>query len=416
MTIQGSSRRSFLGYGMGVVGIGGVLPGYLVRTALAGPAAEAGQRVLVVLQLSGGNDALSMVVPHGHAEYAKVRQTTRIQDDEVIKINNELGLHPNLKGLKELMDQGVLAALPGVGYPKPNLSHFHSQDIWHTADYRGRNARYGWLGKAIDVGFPGNPDPLLSIAVGVGSTPLAMEGKEHLGVSLQTPESFRFVGDRGDERRAAAYRKMQELATRREQRLSELGFVSQTAAVANTSSDKIRQRAEEYKPTVEYPQTALGRQLQSIAALIVGGLTTRIFFTTHPGGFDTHANQRPHHDRLMGELNAALVAFYKDLECQKQAHRVLLMTTSEFGRTVKENGTQGTDHGTAASMLMLSPGVKAGICGKHPSLSDVTGGGGNWLKHTHDFRGVYASVLEKWLKIPSGPVLGEKFDPVDCIA
>jgi uncharacterized protein (DUF1501 family) len=413
MTLSFSTRRAFLGYGMGIVGVGAALPNYLVRTAWAGPKAEAGQRVLVVLQLSGGNDAMSMLVPYGQAEYAKVRQTTRIQDNEVIKLNSELGLHPNLKGL---IDQGACATLPGVGYPRPNLSHFHSQDIWHTADYRGRNARYGWLGKAIDAGFSGNPDPLLSVAVGVGSTPLAMEGKEHLGVSLQTPESFRFVGDRGDERRGTAYRKLQELATRRPERLSELGFVSQTAAVANSSSDQIRKQAEDYKPTIEYPQTPLGRQLRSIAALIVGGLPTRIFFTTHPGGFDTHANQRVHHDRLMADLNDALFAFYKDLERQKQAARVLTMTTSEFGRTVKENGTQGTDHGAAAAMLMLGPGVKPGIRGTHPSLSDVMGGGGNWLKHTADFRGVYATVLEKWLNIPSEPVLGEKFDLVDCIA
>src|SRR5262245_33077547 len=333
MTVSLSSRREFLRYAVGVMGVGAAVPNYLVRTALAGPGPEAGQRVLVVLQLSGGNEAMSMLGPYGHPEYSKVRQVTRIQDNEVIKINNELGMHPNLKGLKELMDQGSFAVIPGVGYPKPNLSHFHSQDIWHTADYRGRNARYGWLGKAIDAGYPGNHDPLLSMAIGVGSTPLAMEGKDHLGVSLQTPESFRFVGDRGDQQRGDAYRKLQELASRRTERLSELGFVSTTAAVANFSSDQIRQRAEAYKPTAQYPDTPLGRELRSIAALIVGGLPTRIFFTTHPGGFDTHANQRAHHDKLMADLNDALFAFYKDLAAQKQAHRVLTMTTSEFGRT-----------------------------------------------------------------------------------
>jgi uncharacterized protein (DUF1501 family) len=383
---------------------------------MAAPTAAEGQRVLVVLQLSGGNDAMSMLVPYGHAEYGKARQTTRIQDNEVIKVNNELGLHPHLKGLKELMDRGAFAVIPGVGYPKPNLSHFHSQDIWHTADYRGRNARYGWLAKAIDAGFSGNHDPLLSVAVGVGSTPLAMEGKDHLGVSLQTPESFRFVGDRGEQQRGQAYRKLQELATQRSERLSELSFVSTTAAVANSSSDQIRRRAEDYKPALEYPKTPLGRELQSIAALVVGGLPTRIFFTTQPGGFDTHANQRTHHDRLMTELNDALFAFYQDLAAKKQASRVLTMTTSEFGRTVKENGTQGTDHGAAAAMLLIGPGVKPGIRGTHPSLSDVMGGGGNWLKHTADFRSIYATVLEKWLNIPSEPVLGEKFEFVDCIA
>ena len=223
------------------------------------------------------------------------------------------------------------------------------------------------------------------------------------------------VGDRGDQERGAAYRRLQELSKERRLPLSELHFVSQTAATANACSDQIRQRAVNYKPTVEYPQTALGNNLRSIAALIAGGLSTRIFFTTHPGGYDTHGNQRPHHDRLMTDLNNAVFAFYKDLERQKQAARVLTLTTSEFGRTVKENGSQGTDHGTAASLLLLGPGVKAGICGTHPSLTDVTGGGGNWLKHTADFRGMYATVMEKWLGIASQPVLGEKYDLIDCI-
>jgi uncharacterized protein (DUF1501 family) len=416
MNVRIATRREFVTNGLGIVGIGAALPNYLLRSAWAALKADAGQRVLVVVQFSGGNDGLSMVVPYGHAEYSRVRQATRIQDNEVIKLTSELGLHPALKGVKELIDQGAGAVIPGVGYPNPNLSHFHSQDIWHTSDRRGRDARFGWIGKAADAGFPGNYDPLLTVAVGVGSTPLAMESKDHLGVSLQTTDSFRFVGDRGDKERSTAYRRLQDLANERRQSLSELHFVTQTATTANACSDQIRERALNYKPTVEYPSTPLANNLRSIAALVAGGLTTRIFFTTHPGGFDTHGNQRPHHDRLMTDFNNAITAFYKDLENQKQASRVLTVTTSEFGRTVKENGSQGTYHGTAASLLMLGPGVKPGIHGQHPSLTDVTGGGGNWLKHTWDFRSVYATVLEKWLGIGSDPVLGEKFDFVDCIA
>ncbi len=414
-----ATRREFLGYGLGVVGIGSVLPDYLIRTALAGPQAQAGQKVLVVVQLNGGHDAMSALVPYGQEEYAKLRNFTRIRDNEVIKLNAELGLHPNLAGCKQMLDQASFAALPGVGYPNPNLSHFHSQDIWHTADMRGRQIQptaYGWIGRAADIGFQGNPDPKVALAVGTGAAPIAIQGKEHPGIAFDVPDSFRYIGDRGDQQRGAIYRQLNELAKDKPQPLQELHFVTQSAIAANTSSDQIRQVAAAYKPTIEYPNTGLGRNLRSIAGLIAGGLSTRIYFTFHGGGFDTHVNQRPHHDNLMRELNDAIVAFYKDLTAQKQAQRVLTFTTSDFGRTARENGGKGTDHGAAAGMFMFGPGVKPGVHGAHPSLKDVIGGGGDWLKMTTDYRSVYATVLEKWFAIPSEPVLGAKYPLIDCIA
>jgi uncharacterized protein (DUF1501 family) len=412
-----ATRRELLKYGLGVIGVGYTLPDYLIQTALAGPQAEPGQRVFVVIQLNGGHDAVSALVPYGHEDYGKARRATRIQDNEVIKLNNELGLHPNLKGFKELLDQGAFAAIPGVGYPNPNLSHFHSEDIWHTADMRGRAAPSGgWIGRTADVGFKGNVDPKLVIAVGMGSAPIAIQGKEHPGLAFNDPNSFRYVGDRGDQQRGAIYRQINELAKDKPQPLQELQFVTQSALAANASSDQIRQVAAAYKPTVEYPQHPLGNYLRHIAALIVGGLSTRIYFTFHPTGYDTHAKQRPHHDRLMAEMNGAIYAFYKDLMNQKQAQRVLTLTTSEFGRTAKENGTEGTDHGAAAGMFLFGPGLKPGIHGTQPTFKDVFGGGGDWLKFTTDFRSVYASVMEKWLGIPSEPVLGAKFPLIDCIA
>lgn len=414
-----ATRREFLGRGLGVVGVGAVLPNYLIRTALAGPAAEAGQRVLVVVQLSGGHDALSALVPYGHAEYAKARNVTRIKDDEVVKLNDELGLHPNLAGFKRLMDEGMFAALPGVGYPSPNLSHFHSQDIWQTADMRGRLCEYGkgpfgWIGRACDAAYAGNADPLLALAVGTGATPIAVQGKDHLGLAFDSPEEFRYRGDRGDARVAELYQQLNEGALEHAAPLGELQFVTNAAIAANASSEQVRRIAAEHRPAIEYPETGLGRHLRTIAGLIVGGLSTRIYFTFHGGGFDTHVKQRPHHDRLMKDLNDAIVAFYADLGAHQQAQRVLTFTTSEFGRTVKENGGEGTDHGAAAAMFMFGP-VKAGVHGAHPSMKDVFGGGGDWLKETTDFRSVYATALETWLGVPSEPVLG-KYPLLDCIA
>jgi uncharacterized protein (DUF1501 family) len=408
-----TNRREFLLRGVGVVGAGAAVPTYLVRTALAAPAAEAGQRVVLLLQLGGGNDALSSLVPYGHKEYAQVRQATRIKDEEVIKLNNELGLHPKLTGFKELFDQGAFAAIPGVGYPNPNYSHFTATDIWHTANQTPESALFGWLGRASDLAFRDNPDPKLTIAVGTVRTPRALIGKEHPALSFGDPESYRYAADRGDAARQAVYRKLNHVAGG--DAATSLHFVSQTAVNANDSSDQIRQLARDYKSQVEYPKTGLAQNLRNIAALIVGGLSTRIYFTEQ-GGYDTHAGQRNHHDNLMAQLNDALSAFYKDLAAHGHAQRVLTFTTSEFGRNVKENGSQGTDHGAASAQFMFGPGVKPGVHGQHPSLSDVQGGGAGSLKHAVDFRSVYASVMEKWLGCPSEPVLGQKYPLIDCIS
>ncbi len=405
-----ATRREFLLRSVGVVGVGAALPTLLIRTAQA---AQAGQRVVLLLQLGGGHDAMSALVPYGHEEYAKVRQATRINDNEVIKLNNELGLHPKLTGFKELFDQGAFAAIPGVGYPNPNYSHFTAADIWHTADQRPEAAPFGWLGRAADQAFRDNPDPKLTISVGTARSPRALIGKEHPGLSFGDPESYRYAGDRGDPARQAIYRRLNHLAD--EGSSASLHFVTQTAGNANESSDQIRQLAREYKSTVEYPKDGLAQNLRNIAALIVGGLSTRVYFTEQ-GGYDTHAGQRNHHDNLMARLNDAVSAFYKDLTAQGHAQRVLTFTTSEFGRNVKENGSQGTDHGAASSQFMFGPGVKPGIHGQHPSLTDLQGGGAGSLKHAVDFRSVYATVMEKWLECPSEPVLGQQYPLVDCIA
>lgn len=410
---QIANRRAFLTRGLGALGVSAALPHYLARTALAAPQAEGGQQVLVVVQLSGGHDAISALVPYGHAEYHKLRTATRISDDEVIKINNELGLHPQLAGFKELLDQGAMAALPGVGYPNPNYSHFTATDIWHTARYDAKQEPLGWIGRVLDCGHKDDRDPTISIAVGTGKSPRVMVGRHHPGVAFNRVDLYRYTGDRGDQTRLAAYRRLNEPGAAAP--TDSLSFIAATSAQANASSERVRQLAGAYKPQVQYPRTGLGQNLQIIASLIAGGLSTRIFFT-ETGGFDTHRGQRARHDRLMSDLNGAIAAFQKDLSLQGHAQRVLTVTTSEFGRRVQENGTEGTDHGAASAQFMFGPGVKPGIHGAHPSLTDLQGGGGGSLKHTTDFRSVYATVIEKWLGISSQAVLGEKFALVDCIA
>jgi uncharacterized protein (DUF1501 family) len=405
------TRREFITRGLGLVGVGAALPDFLLRTALAGPTA-AGERVIVVIQLSGGNDCLSSLVPYGHAEYGKLRKTTRIADTEVIKLNNELGLHPKLKGFKELLDGGMFATVPGVGYPNPNYSHFTATDIWHTADVRGRDARYGWIGRACDQGFKGNNDPRLALAIGSGQAPLAIEGRDHTGLSFSRPESFRYKGDKGDKARAELFQKLNTSSC--QPAVDNLSFVTQTAVNANACSEQIREMAAGYKTTIEYPKGELATHLRTIAGLIAGGLSTRIYYTFQ-GGYDTHSGQRAGHDKLMADLNDAIVAFQQDLVKNGHDKRVLTFTISEFGRRVAENGTEGTDHGAGGTTFLFGPGLKPGVHGTHPSLTDTIGGGGGSLKHIVDFRSVYATAIEKWLGIPSEPVLG-KYPLLDILS
>lgn len=412
MTKLKTLRREFLAQGLTLVGAGAALPAYLARAALAAPDPEERARVLVVIQLSGGHDALSALVPHGRAEYHKARKTTRITEDEVLKLDEEFGFHPNLKGFLDLWRAGQLAVLPGVGYPDPNYSHFTSTDIWHTAAYVPYTENYGWIGRTLDAAYRGDFTPGRAIAVGTGKTPRALFAQEHPGIAFSQPESFRYTGDRGNRERAELYQHL-NLGDPRAAK-SNLDFIAATAMQANAASAQIRAVAAAHKPAVTYPSTTLGRNLRVLAGLICGELPTRVFFT-ETGGFDTHRGQRERHDALMAEVNDALTAFQQDLQTHGRASRVLTMTTSEFGRRVVENGSEGTDHGAAACQFLVGPGVKQGIHGAHPSLTDLQGGGGGSLKHTTDFRSLYATVLEKWLGVPSQPILRESYPLVDCL-
>ena len=415
--IQIATRRGFLTQGLGLVGVGATLPNFLVRTALAEPKDRADERILVVVQFSGGHDGLSAVVPYGNDNYARGRKATRITAKEVLKINDQIGLHPNLTGVKEMLDQDAFAVVQGVGYPNPNRSHFKSMDIWHLADNAAKtnstkkNASHGWIGKYCDQAFAGNKDAKLAIALGGGKAPVAIQGAEHPGISFNRPESFRFSGDRGDKRRVALYKKFNQMAAKKAS--GNLEFVTRTAVNANASSAAIREMAAGYETPIDFPKSRLSGSLRTVAGLIAGGLSTRVYYVFQ-GGFDTHRGQKTRHDRLMTELSTSIAAFQKDLARQGNSKRVLTMCFSEFGRRVKENASAGTDHGKAGPMFLFGPAVKAGLHGEHPSLAPADLDKGD-LRFRVDFRSVYATVLEKWLNTSSQTVLGAKFPLLDVL-
>ncbi|HME88890.1 MAG TPA: DUF1501 domain-containing protein [Chthoniobacterales bacterium] len=437
------TRRKFLRTSMLGAAATWTLPVFLEKTffALDALAADTATQtvtgkdgtILVVLQLAGGNDGLNTVVPYADDAYHVARPRLRLSADQVLKIDSRIALNPKLAGLKSLYDEGHLAIVQGVGYPNPNRSHFRSTEIWQTASDADRMVSDGWLGRYFDNCCRG-ADPTVGVAIGE-ETPQAFAAKNPTGVTFSRLEQFRFQpSERGSGQMSAEeifFRQLNETAASDETRtlvsnvggsigaisgkakndLSTLDFLQRTALDAQLSSDKILAIARKYKPTVPYPQGQLAASLNIISRMIAGGLPTRVYYASQ-GGFDTHAGQINSHERLMGEFNDAVAALVADLKQQGNFERVLLMTFSEFGRRVQENANGGTDHGTAAPMFVIGGAVKAGLFGKYPSLTDLDHGD---LKFNTDFRGVYATVLDRWLKAPSQVVLGRKFPTLGIV-
>ncbi len=406
------SRRQFL-QTTGLVSLGAAPPAFLAKAAQSA-GGERDQRILVVLQLAGGNDGLNTVVPFADDLYHDARPGIKIAPGAVRKINDHLGLHPAMSGLQELHDEGALAIVQGVGYPDPNRSHFRSMDIWNSAQPEVEIPDDGWLGRALDQDT-GSPDGAVpALALGTGRLPLALVSRKINVPTVRDLSTYRLAPGAGSAGvRAARLRAIASLAARPAAEGSELAYLRRTTSYALRSAQRIEKAATSYQPAAPYPNNSLGRKLKTVAQLITGDLGTRIFFVSL-GGFDTHSQQGGAHAALLAELSGAVHAFFKDLGGHKLADRVLLATYSEFGRRVKENGSLGTDHGTASPLFLASPALKKpGLVGTHPDISDLDGNGD--LKFGTDFRTVYSTLLEGWLGIDSKPVLGRRFDKLDVI-
>ncbi len=383
------SRRAFL-RSSSLLALAPTVPVFVAQTGRAA-APSRDQRVLVVVQLDGGNDALNTVIPHRDPEYSRLRPTLRVEPKAVVRLTDELGLHPSLRPLGKLLDAGHLAVLPGVGYPNPNRSHFESMAIWHTArpDPEGRKG-YGWVGRALD------PSAGASYVVGA-AVPGAVRGARSSAVALGRIDDL-LLADAAPGRGAA------DAAPGADDLLS---FVRREAAGARAAGERLAALARDDR-SAAYPASALGERLKLAARLLKAGLGARVFYTTQTG-YDTHAGQRFAHAGLLGEFAGAVAAFFDDLKGARLADGVALLAFSEFGRTVKENGSAGTDHGTAGCAFLAGPGVRGGVCGSTPSLTDLEAGE---PRMTTDFRRVYAAVLERWLGLSSKEVLGGALGPL----
>ena len=439
ITLQ--TRREFLRRTVLGGAVSWTVPTFLANTfsALQAEAADRATQattgrdgtILVVLQMAGGNDGLNTVVPVGNDHYHRARPRIGLEEAKVLRLSDEVGLHPALTGFKDLYDAGRLAVVQGVGYPNPNRSHFRSTEIWQTASDSARFERYGWLGRYFDNACSGS-EPTVGVSIG-RQMPQAFAAQHPTGVSLENPQNFRFMaggGLRPDEVTATeeSFRKLNQPEPEMEENAggtigslsgaarhsgSVLDFLERTALDAQVSSDKIRSITSRVSNVATYPGSPLGNSLKLVAKLIGGGLPTRIFYVSQ-GGYDTHTNQANTQERLLRDLGGSVKAFVEDMNEQGNLPRVLLMTFSEFGRRVAENANGGTDHGAAAPMFVVGSKVRAGLLGQYPSLAPADLFQGD-LKFNVDFRSVYAGVLESWLKTPSKPVLGKQFAPVQII-
>lgn len=414
-----STRREFLvraAAGAPLLAAGASLPGFLCRTARA--AADQGrgkaardERILVVVQLSGGNDGLNTVIPFADDRYHKARPTLRVAPERVLRLNDAVGLNPEMSGFKRLFDDGQLAVINNVGYPNPDRSHFRSMDIWHTALLGPENARDGWLGRVVDR-EKSDGDAPLALHMDDDSLPLALKSRHVAVPSIRDIAAFKLHGDARALAEAVSAPRADSGATSDSPTAAalraahdDLLFVQRTAVASCRNAQRLEQIVSAEGAAGGYPDFRLAGRLRQIAQLIGADFGPRIYYTSL-GGFDTHARQVLAHGPLLRELSESVAAFYADLKRRGTGERVLLLTFSEFGRRVAENGSQGTDHGAAAPMFLAGPACKAGVHGAGPDLGRLIEGD---VAHALDFRGVYAEVLQNWLKIDAAAVLGGRF-------
>jgi uncharacterized protein (DUF1501 family) len=403
-----------------LLAVGSVVPEFIASTAeaAAGPSLRTKDTVLVVVELSGGNDGLNTVIPFGDDLYHKARPTLRFTKEQVIKLNDDVGLHPGMKTFEKLYKDGHLAVVQGVGYPNPDRSHFESMDIWQSADVT-RKMPTGWLGRSsTELAPAGGGVPLMQVGGGQ-RLPVALRGGAGGAISMSNPMSFRL--DLGGGARHDARRKLlTDLAQPAAGDEDLLGFVQRRQVQTLTSLTRLQEALRTGRNTGGYysqlsrrfyNQSSLPVKMQLIAQLIERRLGTRVFYVSIDG-FDTHSSQAMMHQNLLAEVADAIGVLFDDLKRSRNDQRVRVLTFSEFGRRVKENGSKGTDHGAASCLFVAGPSVRGGVVGRHPSLRDLGDGD---LKYHTDFRSVYATLLDHWLGCDSKGVLGGAFPAIDAL-
>lgn len=398
------TRRSFL-QTSSLISLSPWIPGIFSGTAQAAEASKDAP-VLVVIQLDGGNDGINTVVPYQDDAYANARSELRLKPDELHKLDDHVALHKEMKSAFELFNDGRLSIIHGVGYPNPNRSHFESMRIWQSG-YRDeqRTNEDGWLGRALDLTVNPAADSLSADAIYTGEQelPLTLWGKRSNAVSVQRASDLSLDLEAFQDRSAKVASNDETLET----------FAARQVASAVTAASEFSKRTKsETANATKYPNNGLASQLKLISQLLQSDSGARVFYAIQ-SGYDTHSSQLNTHGRLLREFTTSLSAFLDDLRATKLDERVIVLAFSEFGRRVAENDSQGTDHGTAGPVFIAGSKINPGQIGHVPSLTDLVDGD---LKTQIDFRQVYATILEKWFKLSSQRILGEKYEALPFLA
>lgn len=416
--MQPLSRRSLLQSGLATaVVLGADIPGFLRRTIAAEKLSPAtGDTIVVAVQLAGGNDGLNTVVPYENDIYQRNRPTLSLKKKDVIPLQDGVGVNARMKRVFDLMEQGKLAVIHAVGYPNPDGDHGRAMEIWQSAEPDNPHPETGWLGRAGDclaqstmIGASPIPAAAPSIFISEIATPLTVVGRSSVCVKAGGVESLTLDPSMAPPVVGNCARESVSKATE--------ASVEAAVAASRRAAERIAAASREAPSgNVGYPTTLFGRRLEFIARLIRAELGTRIFCTEMggegPGSFDTHSLQANNHGELLVELSEGLAAFVTDLARDRILERVLVYTYSEFGRTVRENGRRGTDHGSAAPMFLAGGGLRQAVLGVHPDLVEMENGG---VRHSVDFRQVYATILEQRLAIPSHDVLRGTFQTLPLL-
>jgi len=363
---------------------------------------EAG-KILVIIQLSGGNDGLNTVIPYRNDIYYRERPSLSIPATEVLRLDDQQGLHPAMVGLRELYDQGLLTVLNSVGYPNPDRSHFRSMDIWHTASNSNEHWTTGWLGRYIDNDCTGCANPHHVIEVD-DSLSLALKGEQRSGFAMRDPRQIRDIAN-------APF--LQAVSQQGPAKSHEhLDFLYKTLSDTQSSADYLFEQAQVHRSTVDFPKSPFGKDLKRIAELITANTNCRVYYASL-SGFDTHANQQGAQQRLLEQYAEGVKALTTDLQQNGLLNEVRILTFSEFGRRVVQNASNGTDHGTANNAFIIGGNLpKPGIFNAAPNLEKLDQGD---LFYQIDFRSVYQNLLDHWLEVDSQPILGRKFERLELV-
>jgi uncharacterized protein (DUF1501 family) len=369
--------------------------------------------VLVVLQLSGGNDALNTLVPYGDPLYVDNRPSVRVPDDQVLRIDDKVGLNPNMVPLKKLYDEGKVAIIQGVGYPNPNRSHFRSMDIWHTCE-PDKQGTEGWLGRAIRDMDPAKDNVLTGVNFGRG-LPRALASPGVPVASVGNLATYGVLtGIDGEDQRADALDVFSRIYSPTVGRNMVVDYLSQTGMDALKGADVLSTAPESYSSTVEYGSDTVAQYMKNIAQVHLANFGTRILYTTAPyNSFDTHAGELAAHAKLWTDTSRAIGDFYDDIKQHSASDNVLLLVFTEFGRRVHDNGS-GTDHGSGGVAFVIGDHVKGGLYGEYPSLEPSKLLEGD-LHFNNDFRGLYSTILENWMGLDANPIVGGNFEKMEFI-